>query len=42
MDRISKITEAARAQQRGVAEANRANSALKTLTEHQRRRENAA
>lgn len=41
MDRIAKITEAARAQGQG-GEANRAQSALRTLNDHQRRRENAA
>lgn len=41
MDRISKITEAARGQGQ-IHEGNRAKSALETLTEHQRRRENAA
>lgn len=41
MDRISKITEAARLQSPG-REGNRAKSALETLAEHQRRRETAA
>ncbi|WP_404403230.1 DUF6468 domain-containing protein [Pelagibacterium halotolerans] len=42
MDRISKITEAARGREPQRGEGNRARSALETLAEHQRRRETAA
>ncbi|MCD7060003.1 DUF6468 domain-containing protein [Pelagibacterium xiamenense] len=42
MDRISKITEAARGHGGHRVEPNRAKSALETLAEHQRRRETAA
>lgn len=41
MDRISKITQAARSQP-SVPEPNQAGSALKALEDHQRRRGNAA
>ncbi len=41
MDRIARITQAARSQS-GSDEAPRASAALKTLTEHQRRRSSAA
>ena len=42
MDRIAKITQAARAGDGGQRDPNRAKSALQALTEHQRRRESAA
>lgn len=42
MDRIAKITQAARSSRNGELQGKRGSTALKTLDEHQRRRSSAA